>query len=96
MASLKNRTGQNIKNLHNWIQYNLCQVFYNYQSWSNIIGVVTRLWNGQMRNHGIIPSRGKRFSFPNVSKLNQSHIQFISEALPLGTTHFHLMPIMKP
>jgi len=96
MASLKNRTGHSIKNLHDWIQYNLCKVFYNYWSWTSITGVVTRLWNGQLRNHGITPSRRKRFSFPKVSKPTQSHIQFISEALPLGTTHFHLMPIMKP
>jgi len=84
MASLKNRIGQSIKNLHDRIQYNLCKVFYNYQSWSSIIGVETRLWNGHLRNNSTIPSRGKRFSFPQgIQTHPASHSIYIRGSSPV-------------
>lgn len=35
--------------------------------WGSIVIVVTRLWAGQLRNHGSIPDRGKRLLFSSAS-----------------------------
>jgi len=38
-----------------------------------LVTIVTRLWDGQVRNHGSIPGRGKRFSIHWTSRVTQAH-----------------------